>query len=295
MAQRAPGRISPSVAPVVGEKKAWLALDDAEGSVYLKNYKLRGIGDNIEVWVARDRDPVSRRIDFQEGDCRNGARTTITDAQVQYLIQEFDQNIYPTESTAFSVPPPRDGLAAPLPAQLGLPDDYYEGDGDDTVVLIDNVRDANFYDFNNENNNTYIAGFFFSFFNELLDRNVMTIDAYDWLHRTGANPPDEPVPGDNCASAPARPFLYEGVFAHEYQHLLEYYEDVDETIWVNEGLSDWAQTLTGYVDPSVPIDDIDFDSHIQCFLGYLGIETPANPNPRKGGPRELLDAMERPR
>ncbi len=66
MAQRAPGRISPSAAPVVGEKKAWLALDDAKGSVYLKNYKLRGIGANIEVWVARDKDKVAQNR-FQRG------------------------------------------------------------------------------------------------------------------------------------------------------------------------------------------------------------------------------------
>ena len=108
----------------------------------------------------------------------------------------------------------------------------------------------------------------------------MTIDAFDWLHRTGANPPNEPVPGNNCTSAPARPFLYEGVFAHEYQHLLERYEDPDEVNWINEGLSDWAQTLTGYVDPAKPITEIGFDSHIQCFLGWLGVATPANPNPR---------------
>jgi hypothetical protein len=55
-------------------------------------------------------------------------------------------------------------------------------------------------------------------------------------------------------------------------------------------LADWAQTLTGYVDPRVPVDDIDFDSHIQCFLGYLGIETDANPNPRDGGPENSLTA-----
>ena len=70
-----------------------------------------------------------------------------------------------------------------------------------------------------------------------------------------------------CTSAPARPFLYEGVFAHEYQHLLMEYEDTDEVNWINE-VFDWAQTLTGYVDPSKPIDDIDFDSHIQCMLGW---------------------------
>ena len=74
----------------------------------------------------------------------------------------------------------------------------------------------------------------------------MTIDAFDWLHRTGANPPHEPVPGNTCTSAPARPFLYEGVFAHEYQHLLQYYQDPEEVNWVNEGLSDFAIDVTGY-------------------------------------------------
>ncbi|CAN5655829.1 hypothetical protein BH24ACT26_BH24ACT26_12380 [soil metagenome] len=277
-----------AAAPEVGDQKQWLALDDAQGVIYLKGYRLRGEGENVEVWVARDRDKVSRRLNFLADDCRNGPRTTITDAQVDYLVDEFDTNIYPEESDAFSVPPERDGSESPLPEALGLPADYYEGDGDNIVVLVDNVRDQNFYDFNNEHNYTYIAGFFYSVFNEFLDRNVMTIDAYDWLHRTGATPDHEPVPGNNCTSAPARPFLYEGVFAHEYQHLLEYYEDPDELNWVNEGLSDWAQTLTGYVDPSVPIDDIDFDSHIQCFLGYLGEETEANPNPRGGGPENSL-------
>ena len=91
-------------------------------------------------------------------------------------------------------------------------------------MLVDNVRDDNFYDTNNQNTFSYIAGFFSSQFNDLVDRNVMTIDAWDWLHRTGATPPHEPT-ADPCTSAPARPFLYEGVFAHEYQHLLESYED----------------------------------------------------------------------
>ena len=49
-----------------------------------------------------------------------------------------------------------------------------------------------------------------------------------------------------------RPLTYEGTFAHEYQHLLEYYESPGEANFVNEGLSDWAQTLVGYVDPSRP-------------------------------------------
>jgi Immune inhibitor A-like, MAM domain len=282
--------------PVVGEERNWVALDDTFGFFYRKGYTLRGIGNNIEVWVASElnrRAPASTAlpqigqssgINFLDGDCRNGVRTVITDAQVAMLVNAFDTNILPKESEAFSVAPARDGSHA----QLGPPTFNPAGDGSKTVVLVDNVRDDNFYDLNNTQGFSYIAGFFSSQVNNFFDRNVMTIDAFDWLHRTGENPPHEPVPGNNCTSAPARPFLYEGVFAHEYQHLLEHYEDGDEENWVNEGLSDWAQTLTGYVDPSTPITEIGFDSHTQCFLGYLGVQTPANPNPRAGGPENSL-------
>src|SRR3954463_1350331 len=89
----------------------------------------------------------------------------------------------------------------------------------------------------------------------------------------GANPPNEPVPGNNCTSAPGRPFLYEGVFAHEYQHLLEDYEDSDEVNWINEGISDSAIQLTGYGDATVGVDDIHFDNHVQCFEGWVTVQT----------------------
>ncbi len=282
----------------VGDQKLWLALDDFNGLLYVKEYTLRGIGNNTEVWVASGSDDVSTGNAFPEGDCRNDpfqlpngdtvSRTEITDEQVAYMIDEFDNNIYPKESATFSVAPERDGIDAPLASILGLPPDYYSGDGDDIVVLVDNVRDDNFFDTDNQNTLSYIAGFYASFFDDLLNRLVMNIDAWDWVHRTTVSPPHQPTT-DPCTSAPARPFLYEGVFAHEYQHLLENYEDTGETIWVNEGLSDWAQTLTGYVDPSTPITDLGFDSHIQCFLGYLGVQTDFNPLPRQGGPEQSLN------
>jgi hypothetical protein len=278
-----------------GDKKTWLALDSAKDVAYLKDYKLRGIGKHIEVWVAADRDKVSKKLKFPKGDCRNGKRTKITKAQVKYLIKEFDNNIYPKESDAFSVPPKRNGTKATLDDELddaNIPKNYWRGQGDNIVVLIDNVRDANFYDTDNKNEFSYIAGFFASFFNDAVDRNIMSIDAFDWIHRTGANPPNDPAPGNPCKNAPSRPFLYEGTFAHEYQHLLESYEDPNEVSWVDEGLADWAQTLTGYVDPSRSIDDQDFDSHVQCFLGYLVVETPANPSPDPGGPENSLTLWE---
>ena len=271
----------------VGDTKIWPAIDFVTGALNFKEFTLRGVGDNIEVWVLSGSDDVSTGTDFPAGDCRNGVRTEITDEQVQYLIDEFDGNIYPKESETFSVPPARDGTDSQLAADLGQPADYYQGDGDDIVVLVDNVRDENFYDTDNQNGLSYVAGFYSSFFDDVLNRLTMTIDAYDWIHRTGANPPHEPTT-DLCTSAPARPFLYEGVFAHEYQHLLQHYVDPGEVTWVNEGLSDWAQTLTGYVDPSVPITELGYDSHIQCFLGYLGVQTDVNPIPREGGPENSL-------
>jgi hypothetical protein len=286
----------------IGDNRTWLALDDQQGGLYLKKYKLRGERAHIQVWTATgksdvcDGDPetpcptdenaVTTGLNFLPGDCRNGVRTQISTAQVKYFMGQFETKMYPPESQAFSVPPRRNGKSAILPQLTGQPKNYYQGGkghADDIVVLLDNVRDDNFYDVDNQGNKTYIAGFFSSTFDDLLDRNVMSIDAYDWLHRTKANPPNEPDPNDLCKTAPGRPFLYEGVFAHEYQHLLESYEDPDEFNWVNEGLSDWAQSLTGYVDVTKPITDIDFDSHVQCFLGNLETQTEANPNPRKGG------------
>jgi Immune inhibitor A peptidase M6 len=274
--------------PVVGEERVWLAIDDVEGAIYPKAYTLRGIGNHIEVWVASDEDDISTGTDFPAGDCRNdGVRNVVSDEQVNYLIDQFDNTMYPIESDAFSVGPLLDGRGAPLTEILDLPRGYYRGPGDRIVALIDNVRDENFYDTDNSQGLTYVAGFYFSTFDFYFNRQVMTIDAFDWPHRTGANPPHEPS-SDLCENAPARPFLYEGVFAHEYQHLLENYVDFDETNWVNEGLSDYAQTITGYVDPSLPITDVGFDSHIQCFLGYNNQVTNANPIPREGGPENSL-------
>ena len=264
--------------PPVGTVRQWLALDDFFGFAYRKDYTLRGVGEHIEVWVAND-------LVFPEGDCRGPESVQITDEQVQYLIDEFDNNIYPKESTAFSTPPDRDGTNAILGPDANGNGGVYTGDGDKIVTLVDNVRDDNFYEFAP----TYIAGFFHPLFNELLDRNIMTIDAYDWLHRTGPNPPDEPT-SDPCTSRPARPHLYEGVFAHEYQHLLHYYTDPFEVTWVNEGLSDFAQTLVGYVDGTKTIFDRGADSHLYCFQGWGTVQTPFNPNPRDcGGPENSLN------
>jgi Immune inhibitor A peptidase M6 len=268
--------------PPVGTVRQWIALDDFNGRLYRKDYTLRGVGDHIEVWVAND-------LSFPAGDCRAQipGSTDITDAQVQHLISELDTNMYPKETSTFSTPPDRDGTHALLGPDANGNGGDYMGGGEKTVTLVDNVRDDNYYTFPAAP--TYIAGFFSSQFNDLVDRNVMTIDAFDWLHRTTANPADEPT-GDLCTSRPARPNLYEGTFAHEWQHLLHSYTDPFETTWLNEGLSDFAQTLTGYVDASATVFDKGADSHLFCFQGFGAVHTAFNPNPRDcGGPENSLN------
>ena len=264
---------------VVGTVRSWPALDDENGVIYTKRYRLRGVGDNIEIWVAED-------LAYPAGDCRNtidgGAPITVTDAQVTSFIHQFDTNMYPKESLAFSVPPARDGSNNPTKKAYtkyyGLPNRSYLGHGDRIVTLVDNVRDSNYYRPQDPDGKTYIAGFFYSVFNQMTYRNVMTIDSFDWLHRTGSidSQPDDTANPEYvaCGNELGRAFGnprgpdYEGTFAHEYQHLLEYYEDRDEVSWVNEGLSDWAQTLTGYVDPQIDPADKTADGHLATFLGW---------------------------
>lgn len=261
----------PAPTPPVGTVRRWYASDDNVGW-YLKDYTLRGVGSKIEVWVAND-------LAFPAGDCRPANSVEITDANVARMISEFDGNMYPKETAAFSTPPNRDGTQATTTLDT-------RGDGDKTVTLVDNVRDSNFYDF--PANTTYTAGFFSGALNEAADRNVMTVDAFDWKHRTGEAPPDEPTT-DPCTSRPARPNSYEGTFAHEWQHLLMYYTDDFEGNWLNEGMSDYAMSLVGYSNSMKSVYEKGFDSHLQCFQGWMTVTTPYNPIARDcGGPENSL-------
>ena len=268
--------------PPVGTVRQWLGLDDFNGRLYRKDYTLRGVGNKIEVWVAND-------TAFPAGDCRAQVAnsTTVTDAQVADLVNQFDTNMFPKETAAFSTPPDRDGSNAILGPDANGNGGDYSGAGDKTVTLVDNVRDDNFFNFPAAP--TYIAGFFSAQFNTLFDRNVMTIDAFDWAHRTGADPANEPT-NDLCTSRPGRPRLYEGTFAHEWQHLLQFYTDPFETTWMNEGLSDFAQTLVGYVDARLSVFQRGFDNHINCFQGFGNVQSEFNTNPRDcGGPENSLN------
>lgn len=271
----------------------WLSADDVIGTVFPRFYELRGVGEHVEIWVATGiADPdfeiegeETEDLSFFHGDCRND-RVEVTDEQIAYLIEEYETNMLPRMAEVFAAAPERDGSNAFLPAMMGLPEDYYAYGGSRNIILVDNIRDQNFYDYNNSEGLGFVAGFFYSVFNDYFDRNVITIDAWDWLHRTGPNPPHEPVPGNFCENAAAHPHFYESVIAHEDQHLRHSYVDADETIWLNEGLSTYAEVLTEYVDPRMSVEEIGFDDRTQCFLGYGVVQTHANPNPLFAGGAE---------
>ncbi len=216
----------PAVASV-GDVGVFLILNDYLGAYQATYFTLRAEGEHAQIWVQNN-------LGWPVGDPR--PTPVVTDDQLYYLLDQFENHILPQETAFFGAPDALDGSQALLPGMLGLPDDAYYDEAGRTIILVSNVRDDNYY----VGAPTYIAGFYSPSFEVYLDRNVITIDAYDWANRIG---PDG-----------SRPYLYEGTIAHEYQHLLHDDVDSDEETWVNEGCADFAEFLCGYGHP---------DSHVE--------------------------------
>jgi hypothetical protein len=100
---------------------------------------------------------------------------------------------------------------------------------DALVMLVYNVQDESYYDCSVT---TYTAGYFAPEYINDAGMNVIVVDAFDWANRIG----------DDAE----HPNLYEGVIAHELEHLLMNYSDPGEPSWVDEGLADLAIFLNGY-------------------------------------------------
>jgi hypothetical protein len=262
--------------PPVGTKKQWPVINILTGGAGFQLFTLRAVGEKIEIWVADN-------LDFPAADCRNdGVRNVVTDAQSEYFVGQFDDNMFPKMTAAFSSAPSREGNGGVL-EQLGIvPPGYYAGPGDKIVTLVANFKDENYNDIQFP---SYVAGYHSPDINAFVERNVMSIDSYDWLHRTGASPPNEPSTVI-CANRPAQPFKYEAIFAHEYQHLLELWASPGEATWANEGLADYAITITGYGFPARSIFETGYEGHIQSFLGWRALQTPANLIPQPNGGAE---------
>ena len=116
--------------------------------------------------------------------------------------------------------------------EIGLADPT-DPNSDALVLLAYNVQDESYYDCSVT---TYTAGYFAPEYISEAGMNVMVVDSFDWANRTGEE-------GD---------FLYEGVIAHELEHLLMNYSDPGELSWVDEGLADMPRSSTG-IRPAAPI------------------------------------------
>lgn len=192
----------------VGEKKLFLNRNLA-----LKQFTLRSVGDNVEIWVADN-------LSFPKDDPRPAH--VVTQEQVDKLRDEFDSNIYPKATEFFGTPDALDGSHSPLPEMVGLPEGYYEG-SDKVIMLVDNIVDENYED---PTYPFFVAGFFWQTLENYIDRNIITIDTNSWETRLEST--------------------FFGTTIHELQHLIQADNDGDEESWINEGLSTFSEFLGGY-------------------------------------------------
>jgi hypothetical protein len=209
-----------------------------------KTFTLRSVGDNVEIWVAND-------LSFSEPDDPRTAHV-VTQEQVDKLRDEFESNIYPTATEFFGTPEALDGSNAVL-EDLGIvPEGYYTG-SDKVIMLVDNVKDENFYD---PTYPFFVAGFFWQTLENYIDRNIVTIDTNSWETRLEST--------------------FFGTTIHELQHLIQADNDGDEEAWINEGLSTFSEFLGGYGVDSGSINFyldhpenslVDWDEHVGAGTG----------------------------
>lgn len=149
---------------------------------------------------------------------------TLTQAQIDYMGDQLANQIVAVDEEHFGLMDAAD------------PD---EPASDSLVMVVYNVQDEQYYDCEVT---SYTAGYFAPDFIESAGMNTIVIDAYDWANRVG--PDDAEWRDDDPANDQAT--LYEGVIAHELEHLLHNYSDPGELSWVDEGLADFAVFLNGY-------------------------------------------------
>jgi hypothetical protein len=211
--------VSPIGLPAdVGDEFVFTVSDDFLGIEYDEDFVVVREGTHGLILVTKDADlsynGTSYFFENPIGDDSEPwlrSQDIITDAQLDYMIFEFDNTIYPTVTTIYGEPLPR-------------------GDeGQKIWTLLFNIRDYAYY---NTDATSYAAGYFSASSSATNNKNIMHIDTYDWANRTG--------PGV------ARPYLYEGTFAHEFEHLVHFDMDPDEPSWVDEGLADLAGFFCGY-------------------------------------------------
>jgi len=196
---------------------SWVG-DWGTGMDYWQNFHWVMTGTHCYIYVAWDAenyyDPVTDEYVFENPLYPIGGwspEDRISTAQLTYLVNEFDSNIYPTMTNTFGFPVPRPASETRI------------------YILIMNIRDPSYYD---ASIGWYVVGYFSWGEDVVANKNMIHIDSFDWANRIGPNV--------------ASPYTYEGTFAHEFEHLIHNDIDFDEESWVDEGLADMAIYICGY-------------------------------------------------
>ena len=210
----------------IGDQAIWAMADFYTGYYTFTYFKLRAIGAHTEVWVRCYHASGADRLGWLPGDPR--PTPVVTDDQINYLINQFESNIYPKDTQYFGQPAFRNGSNAQAPSYFELPDDYYTQDNGRDVILVSNIGDENYYDWTYP---SFVIGFYSSTFGDTyFDRNIISIDCNQWETRMG----------------PGSEHDYEGTIAHEYQHLIHRDMLPGDALFMNEGCSMYAEYLCGY-------------------------------------------------
>ena len=209
----------------IGDELTITVSDFGLGTAYDEEFVVIRDGTHgiilVEKEAYKNYDPTTDEYVFSNPHGCFRLEDRISTAQLEYLLEQFNTVIYPTNTSVFGEP-----LSRGYEAQK-------------TWILIHNIRDESYYygpygedDSCDPETLTYIAGYFSASEDGLNNKNMIHIDTGDWERRIG--------PGV------AFPYMYETVFAHEFEHLLHFDRDSDESLWVDEGLANLAAFLCGY-------------------------------------------------
>jgi immune inhibitor A len=230
--------IVPDPAPYynIGDVATWIYANLYNGAYYTRNFILTAETANAEIWLS------ATGFGWPAGDPR--ATPVILPNETQFLINEFESLIYPTDTNYFGAPAVRDGNAAAFG-----PPGYYNGSSR-VVILVMNIRDYNYYV---PSYPYYVVGYFDTGVRYFTGRNVVTIDSYAWERRLG------PL-GSQWATYPNgtqiyvnRPYVMDSTIAHEFQHLIHADWNPADPSFMNEGCSMYAEFLCGFgLDTSYP-------------------------------------------
>lgn len=223
--------------PPVGTTVVDWYLGAMSGDPYMT---LKWAEGNVEIWVQDD-------MSFPEGDPRNDDpfNLMISDAMLEHLADEFNDNIYPKDTEFFGTPFDRDGTGTLFEA-YGFPDYYWNWtDAVDnpqrTIIKILNYQDDNYFD---PTYPYYVVGFFSPTYDSYYNRNMIHLDPWRYWQRLG---PEGTVWFEERPDlVNTRPYVYESTTAHEYQHLIHADYQPDDDLFMNEGCSTFAELVCGY-------------------------------------------------